>query len=588
MDAIVEGIDGHIPWWRPAVPIIEGDCRTLMPDLRIAAVVGERLYAGLAPEVDLIALAPSNWKSVLSDRIPNLILVEACACESIADWCIGPDSGLKSMLNFAKTRAIPTVLWITQDDAYGHSHKTIAVDFDVVFCTDFREAESLRRLRVNAEVLLPAVQPRIYNSFRAFDNYDSIEIGVLYEGLVDTDLEKRDRDVLCKARDYGLRIIEPRSRRYASKLQRLADDFSPFVLGYVDCRSRLLALKYSKAALFLESSHQSPSAQQWAALETAACRVPVMHVGRLPDDDVRKGIVMEKEDESEVAAELEKFSTDDLYRRKRGHLGWRAVYSQQTFSHRLKDICNKLGISCGWEEYPGASVVTPTRRIELLPRCLETFDRQTYPNKDMVIVVNRNSISGTEHTIRDIEARDDVQLTSVPEERYAGACLNLGNLMARGSFCFRLDDDDYYGENYLLDMMLHLRSVSADVFGKASTYVYFEAEGRTYERRRQAPELTILPSERCARGELRISGNTVGGRKEVLARTPYSDFVFASADTAFLMNAGRKGLVIATLDGFNVAAGRRSDVSEHTWTARAEFLKRNCRLIGEGVDGVMV
>ncbi|MGH8581956.1 MAG: glycosyltransferase [Gammaproteobacteria bacterium] len=557
-----------------------------MPGLCIAAVASERLRSGFAHEAELLPLTTLSWKGLLDERKPDLLLVEACSEASVADWRMAGDaegSDLNRMLNLAKSLGIPTVLWNTEDHSCAGRFRPIARGFDYVFCADLREADDLRSIGLDAEVLLPAIQPQIFNPFRAFGHADALDVGVLYEGLVDLPGENRGLDILRRAKSYGLQIIESSSEEDPSKLAGIPD-FSSCILGCVDAASRLLALKYSKTALFLDSTIRTKTAQQWAALETAACRVPAIHAGRLAQDDVRKGIVMEREDASGVEAEIGKLAEDDLYRRKCGQLGWRAVYRQHTFSHRLRDVCRKIGIANQWEEYPGATVVTPTRRIELLPRCLETFDRQSYPRKDLVLVINRTSLAGAEEVIRATQGRDDVQIVNVPEERYAGACLNLGNVLARGAYCLRVDDDDYYGENYLLDIMLHLRSVGADIFGKPPKYCYFEGEGDTYERQLEIPGLTVLP----ASYELWLSGNTLGGRKDVLLGTRYPDSVFGTADTAFFMQAIERRLVIASLDEFNMVVSRRIDTADHTWRASPELLKTKAKKLCQDFTEFMI
>lgn len=586
MSSVREDIIDRIVAWRPVVPAFTAPCPKAMPGLCIAAVTGARLRSGLAHEAELLSMTTLSWKGLLRERKPDLVLVEASPDESVADWRIAggtESSDLTDMLDFAKSLGIPTVLWNTQDHTFAGLFRSIARRFDYVFCADTRETEDLRSIGLDAEVLLPAIQPQIYNPFRVFGHTDALDIGVLYDGLADLLDKKQSLDVLRRATKYGLKIIDSSREVSASELAAIPD-FSSCILGCVDAANRLVAVKYAKTALFLDSALRTKTDQQWAVLETAACRVPVVHAGRLAQDDVRQDIVMERDDASDVEAELGKLAADDLYRRKCGQLGWRAVYHQHTFSHRLRDICRKIGISTEWEEYPGATVVTPTRRIELLFRCLETFDGQSYPKKDLVLVINRTSLAGAEELIRATQGRDDVQIINVPEERYAGACLNLGNVLARGEYCFRVDDDDYYGENYLLDMMLHLRSVGADIFGKPPKYYFFEGEGDTYDRQLKIPALTLLPGHY----ELWLCGNTLGGRKDVLLRTRYPDSVFGTADTAFLMQATERRLVIASLDEFNMVVSRKIDTADHTWRASPELLKTNAKKVCRGFTELML
>jgi len=545
--------------------------------LRIAALVGERLRAGLAHEAELVA---ADVEEVRAD----LILVEGGP--ELGPAGAGGDAAVDRVLAAARRRKVPAVLWHTQDLSFGDRFDALAKTFDFVFCADARVAERLRADGIRAEWLPPAVQPRIHNPFRDFVDLNALDTGVLYDGLIDLFAGGGAPDVLRRALPHGLRVIDSQSQVFRSKLKNLGE-FAGAALGCTDREGAVLALKYARAALFLDGSVRTRTSQQWAVLEAAACRLPVFHVGALPQDDPRCGIVTEIADAAALEEILGRVMTDDLERRRLAQPGWRKVQLEHTFGQRLRDICTAAGVRTDWAEYRAATLVTPSRRIELLGRCLDTFRRQSWPAKDLVLVVNRNTLEGAEAIIGDVRPGEAVQIVNVPEERYAGACLNVGNALARGEYCFRVDDDDYYGDHYITDMMLHLRCVDADVVGKPPRYAHFEEEGVTYARPPRVPELTFLPPERCARCSLWLGGNSLGGRREVLMDTPYPDRAFGAADTIFLMTAGQKGLRIASLDELNMVASRREG-GDHTWTLSADDLKRKSRALEQGIAHLMV
>jgi hypothetical protein len=95
---------------------------------------------------------------------------------------------------------------------------------------------------------------------------------------------------------------------------------------------------------------------------------------------------------------------------------------------------------------------------------------------------------------------------------------------------------------------------------------------------------TVLPGHY----ELWLCGNTLGGRKDVLLRTRYPDSVFGTADTAFLMQATERRLVIASLDEFNMVVSRRIDTADHTWRASPELLKTNAKKVCRGFTELMI
>ena len=102
---------------------------------------------------------------------------------------------------------------------------------------------------------------------------------------------------------------------------------------------------------------------------------------------------------------------------------------------------------------------------------MKTYEQQTYPNKELVLVFNGpEAPSYKELGLNRI--RNDVKIANVPGEMFAGACLNHGISIAEGEYCLRIDDDDYYGANYILDMILQAKSIDCDLFGNVGATIF--------------------------------------------------------------------------------------------------------------------
>ena len=56
-----------------------------------------------------------------------------------------------------------------------------------------------------------------------------------------------------------------------------------------------------------------------------------------------------------------------------------------------------------------------------------------------------------------------------------GESLNRGVKEASGYYIAKMDDDDYYGENYLSDMMLAAGFSGAEILGKGTYFVHMKA-----------------------------------------------------------------------------------------------------------------
>jgi hypothetical protein len=568
-------------YWTPPVPPWKPLRKKPNSSLRLACVVEDRLYHGLRFEGEVMLLTPHNWKQVLKYGKPDFLLMESIWTTATGHWHMGqcPASpereALLQIIALARKQSIPTVYWITKGHEYHEHYKDFARHFDHVFCADSMETELLRAEGIKAEVLLPCVQPALYNPFRIYDHYDAFSLNMLFDGWADLDRLTDKLSVLQEVKKYGLSIIESRYQIFRRRMDVLPE-YKDCILGCVTPQSRILALKYARAYLTFDQTLSTRTTQQWMTSEAAACRLPVIHHGTFTDGDMRKGMVNECPQETEFLMEFLRFQEDDLYRQRIAHLEWRNAYQHHTFAHRVQTICKRIGINHDWEEFPKASMITPTFRKDMLPRCLETFERQTYSNKELIVVFNGNPLPLPKE-LGVVELRDDIQIINVPGDLFAGACLNRGHLHAQGEYCFRIDDDDYYGPNYILDMMLHARCIDADFFGKPPAPIVFEDENTVYARK-SIPTLSIIPQEFFIDGRVWLGGNSIAGSNRFFKGTQYQDALYGAADSALMYNLNPDHTnVCAIMDDLNLVAERRMDQTTHTWKIEPEELKSNAQ-----------
>jgi len=564
--------------WIPPMPPWEPLKKKVNSSLRIACVVEDRLFRGLQYEGEIFLLTPENWRYVLRYGKPDFLLMESIWTDVTGHWHLtetpsSPQySEMVSMVREAQLAGVPTVFWMTKGHEYHEHYKEFARIFDQVFCADVQGVDRMAEEGIGADLLPPCVQPAIYNPFRDIENFGDFSINVLYDGWGDLDRFSQKLEVFEDVRQFGLAIIDSRYEIFIRRLEELPD-YANHILGCVDHGGRVLALKHSKTYLTHEVTSATQITQQWMALEAAATRLPVIHHGKLGDGDIRKGIVTECADNAEFIADILRCNEDELYRERAGHAAWRMTLAQHTFSHRVQKICQKTGINHDWVEFPKASAITPTYRRDYLPRCVDTFNAQTYPNKELVIVFNGNDLPAYTELGAEVN-RDIIRISNVPGELFAGACMNHGHQIATGEYCFRMDDDDYYGPNYLMDMMLNLRGVDADLFGKPmSVYYYFPNDGSIYLKTAKVQPYNLLTKANIEAGR-RMTGNTVSGRRSFFLENPYPDEAHSAADSGFLLSAKLDGKIIVTWDSLNMVVERRDDQATHTWKVDSERLKK--------------
>lgn len=118
------------------------------------------------------------------------------------------------------------------------------------------------------------------------------------------------------------------------------------------------------------------------------------------------------------------------------------------------------------ETYIKVTVVTPTgNRPELLKRCIEQFAAQDYPNKEMIIVMDK--LEDCPH----LKGYGNIVFTKIFQGSI-GAKRNEGAAAAKGKIILHMDDDDTYAPDWISKSVDYLINTKADIVGLSNAYFY--------------------------------------------------------------------------------------------------------------------
>jgi hypothetical protein len=547
--------------------------------VRMACILDDYIFEGMRFECTLLPLTTSNWKSVLKYGKPDFLLMNSFIESVTDDWNMSQlkigETLLAEILSFAKSNRIPTVYWFTKDHQYHHLFWKLSSSFDLVFCADPKEVELLSVEGVQASLLLPCVQPALYNPFRHFEDYHSLSIELLVDGWASIDRHTKEFDYLSQLISSGsIKIIESNYVITKNRVEA-SSAFKYATLGYVSEKTKQAVMKYVDVYLGLTPNIQDETERMWSYLQVGACKVCVIHQGgSLRHTDFNR-LVLHAETPENFVNYLKWFSLDPLMRDKYAHLAWREVNQRHTFAHRLKEICLKLGVGNDWNEHPKASLVFPTYREENIKRCIATFTRQLYQNKELILVYNSNKALSND-ICREINNVIDSSLLKLPGNCFAGDCINYGALSASGEYLFRVDDDDYYSEHYIQDRMLYHQAVDLDFIANPQTlFFYFTDDNLVYLRKHNSKPHSLSSNSSYS---IKFAGNSYSGKLDIFKKSPFRPNNYSAADVFFLDNLPNN-TSMASADIMNMAAERREDQSTHTWRIRShDVLKKSSAL----------
>jgi hypothetical protein len=554
-------------------------------DHKIAFIGNDYTFQLLRHEADILLLTPDNWQLLLEFGEPELVLLESSFHTVTGDWdfqqstAFDQNQVLVRLIDYCRKFDIPIVFWNTFSDSYAKYFEVFSSHFDRVYYADLRLATHYESVRT--DYLPPAIQPKYWNPMQVSERNNEL----LYDGIVDL-LRTNGiiNALLAHLQETGLLIIDSCNSIFKKKCESLGP-LKKSLVGSVQYIERQKFLNSSRFEIVVEGSADRIRLQQMA-LEAAACKTLVLNSGELDPADVRKGLIAEFKSEFDIVGFYNAIKNDDNLYAAFTLDAWRKVNSEHTIGHRLKKIFSDIGACYCWQDYPLVSVISPTNRMHQLNQVLTQYDRQIYPHKELVVVINSRRDLPDDFKRR-IQNRADVKILRVPEEKFTGFCLKAGYAQAEGVCCFKMDDDDYYGEHYISDMMLYQRGVDASFFGQPPGDIYFEDDRSVYGRSSKLQENIVIEAEELTPGRKWIGGNTISGKTQDLQQLTFDDTCFGTGDTALLLAVKKSQKKVAIFPKQNMVVIRKPDKERHhTWTETENYLKSCGKLRPESFENL--
>jgi hypothetical protein len=153
-----------------------------------------------------------------------------------------------------------------------------------------------------------------------------------------------------------------------------------------------------------------------------------------------------------------------------------ATHSTLAWLHRLS---RSAGSTAGL--LPPVSVVLATRRPLQLAFALRQVGRQRGVDAELILVCHGFTVD--EELVRSRLAGLPVVVVEVPQSLPFGDVLNAGVRAAGRDLLVKMDDDDWYGPDFLTDLLWARHYSGADLVGMTPDFVYLEEIDTTLRRR---------------------------------------------------------------------------------------------------------
>lgn len=545
-------------------------------DLKVGVVLDDFSHEAFHYEWNIFNLDPGNWEEQCVRERPDLIFVESAWAGSNGLWKgklagpYGASTEYHRMLAWCRDRGVPSVFWNKEDPPHYSDFIDAARGADWVYTTDSDLLgiyySDLGHKRVG--VLPFAAQPAIHNPVRPEEGWHSRDVAFAGMYFSHRYPERREQMNMLLGgavdasanMDIGLEIF---SRQLGGRPEyQFPAPFSSHVVGSLTYQQMLTAYKAYKVFLNVNSVTESPSMCARRVFEITASGSPVISTySRALGEYFTDKEIPTAENQVSARQLVSAFVKNSELNDRTTHIGQRKIWKNHTYSHRAEQvILDVLPVRHEPVCLPTVSALVSTIRPKQVEEVLRLLGSQLDVEVQVILLTHGFELELSKVLkMAETYGVKEVRLLNASRRTALGECLNMCVQAATGHIVTKMDDDDYYGPNYLSDQLYALRYSGADIVGKQAHYMYLADYDATISRF----------SKREHKFTNFVMGPTIMGRREVFLETPFEN-VHRGEDSLFLKAALSRGLKIYSSDRFNYYQVRNS--SGHTWSVSTKEL----------------
>ena len=430
-----------------------------LSEMKIACVMDPFTYESYGYEANFMQLTPQNWKEEMSSFRPDMLFVESAWRGKDELWwnTVGKKCDeLVAIVHHCNQNGIPTVFWNKEDPVHFGTFLETAKIFDFVFTTDIdmigHYKEKLGHERV---YLLPfACQPMVNNPLEKYKRKDAF----CFAGAYYRRYPERTKDLDNFMRNLpAYRPIEIYDRNYGKDDPNYSfpEEFRPFIVGTLPFSEIDKAYKGYEYAINLNSVKQSQSMFARRVYEVLASNTLTVsnfsRALRLLFGD----LVITSDSGKEIVKCLRRFGDNPTVMKKLKLAGLRKVMREHTYRERLGSVISTV---FDWQYVPEPVrifMVCFVQNEDEAKKCLVHFKRQNYPHKELLIIDKTGRFETREKNVTTVTVRKGMKV---------------GDLCNANAFLALIDPVDYYGADYLTDLVLGTHYFHGDALGKAAYY----------------------------------------------------------------------------------------------------------------------
>ena len=406
--------------------------------LKVAAIMDAFTLGNFKDECDLMEITSDDWQTQIDEFKPDLFFIESAWNGKDNSWYKKIANGSKELYDlseYCRSKGIPVVFWNKEDPVYTDVFMSAASCADFVFTTDFDCIERYKRtLQHNNVYLLHfSAQPRVHNPIEMHERKDKFCFaGAYYHRYKDRSMVfDAFADVFEKGK--GLDIFD-RNLGSARPEHAFPQRYNKMIIGSLKPEDIHIAYKGYHYGINMNSVGQSQTMFARRVFELLASNTVSVGNYARGTKNFFGDLTVCTNNADTMEKHLQKYcGTPENYRKYR-LAGLRKVLSEHLCEDRLGFIAKCVFGKELRKPLPEIYVVSAAASEEDRANVAASFEKQTYEKKTLVFLEDGNY--------------------NIPGDAFVAA----------------FSPSDYYGKNYLTDLVLSVRYSGADGFGKAHFY----------------------------------------------------------------------------------------------------------------------
>ncbi|WMM23279.1 glycosyltransferase family A protein [Tissierella sp. MB52-C2] len=229
-----------------------------------------------------------------------------------------------------------------------------------------------------------------------------------------------------------------------------------------------------------------------------------------------------------------------------------------------------------FDEKPGVSIILCSNRLNKIEDIFDSFLRQSYDPKELIIVLNNNNMNIDEYHEKAKNLKN-IKIFQLDETLSLGYCFKFALNHAAFDYIAKFDDDDYYGTDYLKQAMNAFNEINCDVVGKASYYIYFH----------QSKILALYGEQKQNMFVNRVADSSLVFKRSVLEKIDIPLIKKAGAFANIQSQFKNYDISVYSTDKYNYLVNRYNDLEhQHTWkVSDTEYLKYpSVKIVAENIE----